>query len=84
LKIDTFSSLNLSFTSATEYNTNDYLLGVTVRIIDGAAIVNMRKPKLARTFGEHVDSNLIPFFISQVTDVCRCSEARHCVGPIFF
>jgi len=51
--------------------SNDYLTGVTVRIIDGAAIVNIRKPRLAKTFGEYVDNNLIPFFRSQLADVER-------------
>ena len=51
----------------------DYLAGVTARIIDGAAIVNMRKPKLVRTFtfGEYADNNLIPFLKSQLVDVER-------------
>ena len=44
---------------------------ITARIIDGAAIVNMRKPKLARTFGEYADNDMIPFFKSQLVDVVR-------------
>jgi len=34
---------------------------MTARIPGGTASVNMRIPKLARTFGEYADSNLIPF-----------------------
>jgi len=33
--------------------TGDYLSGVTVRIIDEAAIVNIRKPKIAK---KHLES----------------------------
>ena len=47
------------------------LNNITARIIDGAAVVNMRKPKLARTFGEYADNDIIPFFKSQVVDVTR-------------
>ena len=31
----------------------------------------MRKSKLARTFGEYADNDIIPFFKSQVVDVTR-------------
>ena len=44
---------------------------MTVKIIDGAAIVNIRKPKLAKTFGEYADNNIIPFFKSQLANVKR-------------
>ena len=43
---------------------DDYMTDVSVRI-------NIRKPKLARNFGEYADNNLIPFLKSQVTDVER-------------
>ena len=42
---------------------------MTVKIIDGAAIVNVSKPKLAKTFGEYADNKVIPFFKSQVGNV---------------
>ena len=47
------------------------MTGVTVRIIDGVAIVNMRKPNLARNFGEYADNNFIPFLRSQLADIER-------------
>ena len=44
---------------------------VTAHVIDGAAIVNMRKPKIAKTFGEYVEINLLPYFISKLEHVSR-------------
>ena len=41
---------------------------VTAHVIDGAAVVNMRKPK---TFGEYVEINLLPYFISKLEHVSR-------------
>ena len=52
----------------------DYMTGVTVRITDAAAIVNMRKPKLARNFGEYADNNFIPFLKSQLADIERLAS----------
>ena len=40
-------------------------------VIDGAAVVNMRKPKMAKTFGEYIEINLLPYFISKLEDVSR-------------
>ena len=50
---------------------------MTVKIIDGAAIVNIRKPKLAKTFGEYADNNIIPFFKSQLANVKRLDVVWH-------
>ena len=38
------------------------LNNITARIIDEAAVVNIRKPKLVRTFGEYANNDIIPFF----------------------
>ena len=44
---------------------------VTAHVIDGAAIVNMRKPKIPKTFGEYAEINLLPYFISKLQHVSR-------------
>ena len=44
---------------------------LSAHIIDGAAVVNMRKPKVAKTFGEYVDMDLIPYFMSRLEHVSR-------------
>ena len=44
---------------------------VTAHIIDGATIVNMKKPKVAKTFGEYIDMDLIPYFMSRLEHVSR-------------
>ena len=43
---------------------------MAVKIIDAAAIVTIRKPKLAKTFGEYADNNIL-FFKSQFANVKR-------------
>ena len=44
---------------------------ITAHVIDGVAIVNMRKPKIAKTFGEYAEINLLPYFISKLEHVSR-------------
>lgn len=51
--------------------SGDVFPDVTAHIIDGATIVNMRKPKVAKTFGEYIDMDLMPYFISRLENVSR-------------
>ena len=51
--------------------SGDVFPDVTAHIIDGATIVNMRKPKVAKTFGEYIDMDLMPYFISRLGHVSR-------------
>ena len=51
--------------------SGDIFPDVTAHIIDGAAVVNMKKPKGAKTFGEYVDMDLIPYFNSRLEHVSR-------------
>ena len=51
--------------------SGDVFPDVTAHIIDGATIVNMRKPKVAKTFGEYLDMDLMPYFISRLEHVSR-------------
>ena len=44
---------------------------VTAHIIDGATIVNMTKPNVAKTFIEYIDMDLMPYFISRLGHVSR-------------
>ena len=71
LRIGTKSDLLPCLETFNTETVGDYLTNVTVKIIDGAAIVNIRKPKLAKTFGEYADNNIIPFFKSQLANVKR-------------
>ena len=57
-KSDLIHSLERLSTSISD----DIFPDVTALIIDGAAVVNMRKPKAAKTFGEYANMNLIPYF----------------------
>ena len=51
--------------------SGDIFPDVSAHIIDGAAVVNMRKPKVAKTFGEYVDMDLMPYFMSRLEHVSR-------------
>ena len=51
--------------------SGDIFPDVSAHIIDGAAVVNMRKPKVAKTFGEYVDMDLMPYFMSRLKHVSR-------------
>ena len=51
--------------------SGDIFPDVTAHIIDGAAVVNMRKPKAAKTFGEYANMDLIPYFLSRLEHVNR-------------
>ena len=48
--------------------SGDVFPNVTAHIIDGATIVNMRKPKVSRTFGEYID---MPYLMSRLENVSR-------------
>ena len=52
-------------------SSGDIFPNVTAHIIDEAAVVNMRKPKAAKTFGEYANMNLIPYFLSRLEHVNR-------------
>ena len=51
--------------------SGDVFPNVTAHIIDGATIMNMRKPKIAKTFGEYIDIHLMPYFMSRLEHVSR-------------
>ena len=71
LRIGTKSDLLPCLEALGTNNTDDYMSGVSARIIDGAAIVNMIKPKVAKNFAEYAENNLLPFLKSQLQDVER-------------
>ena len=51
--------------------TGDLHPEVTAHAIYVAAVVNMTKPKMAKTFGDYVEKNLLPYFISKLQHVNR-------------
>ena len=51
--------------------SGDVFPDLTAHIIDGATIVNMRKSKIAKTFGEYIDMDLMPYFMSRLEHVSR-------------
>ena len=61
IKSDLLCSLEKLSTSI----SGDIFPDVSAYIIDGATVVNMRKPKVAKTFGEYVDMDLMPYFVSR-------------------
>ena len=71
LQIGTKSDLLPCLEALGTNSTDDYISGVSVRIIEGAAIVNMIKPKVAKNFAEYAENNLLLFLKSQLEDVER-------------
>ena len=44
---------------------------VDVKILGGAAVVNMLTPRLCKTFGDYAQTVFLPYIVAQVQDVRR-------------
>ena len=51
--------------------SGDVFPEVTAHILDGATIVNMKKPKVVKTFGKYINMDLMPYYISRLEHVSR-------------
>ena len=71
IRLGTKSDLLCSLEKLSTSISGDIFPDVSAHIIDGAAVVNMRKPKVAKTFGEYVDMDLMPYFMSRLEHVSR-------------
>ena len=71
IRLGTKSDLPCSLEKLSTSISGDIFPDVSTHIIDGAAVVNMRKPKVAKTFGEYVDMDLMPYFMSRLEHVSR-------------
>ena len=71
IRLGTKSDLLHCLESLSTSVSGDVFPDVTAHIIDGATIVNMKKPKVAKTFGGYVNMDLAPYFMSRLEHVNR-------------